>query len=83
MDEEWSMHDANESKVLGLIRPGDLVLDVGGWARSFNRANYVIDSGSYESHGHCYLEHSGLAAQGGEVEHFTAETWIQSDICDR
>ncbi|WP_422930848.1 class I SAM-dependent methyltransferase [Singulisphaera sp. PoT] len=77
------MLDANDSKVLDLIRPGDIVLDVGGWARSFNRANYVMDAGPYETHGLHYKQYQNSGPQGGAVEHFTAETWIQRDICDR
>ena len=76
------MLNANEAKVLDRIGPDDRVLDVGGWARCFNRATHVIDSGPYETHGRHYQEHLNLAAQGGPVEHFTAETWFQRDICD-
>lgn len=77
------MLDANEPKVLDMIRPGDLVLDVGGWARCFNRADYVIDAGPYDTHGLHYKTYENLGPQGGPIEHFTAETWIQRDICDR
>jgi hypothetical protein len=31
-------------KVLSAIKPDDIVLDVGGWACPFNRANWIIDS---------------------------------------
>ena len=77
------MHDANESAVLGQIGPEDVVLDIGGWARCFNRANYVMDAYPYGRHGRHYLESMGLGPQGGDVEHFTAETWIARDLCDR
>jgi hypothetical protein len=76
------MIDQNEARVLSMIRPGDMVLDVGGWARPFNRANYVLDRASYETRGQHYARHHNLLPQGGEVEHFTAETWIRRDICD-
>jgi hypothetical protein len=77
------MLDANEARVLERIAPGDRVLDVGGWARCFNRATHVIDFHPYEGHGRHYFEQYGLAAQGGPVEHFTADTWVARDICDR
>jgi hypothetical protein len=52
------------------------VLDIGGWARPFNRANYVIDQEPYETRGYY-----GLPAQGGDREFFRRETWIERDIC--
>jgi hypothetical protein len=73
----------NESKVLAEIGPNDIVLDVGGWARAFNRANYVIDCHPYETRGRHYREAFGLEPQGGPVERFTAETYIRRDLCDR
>jgi hypothetical protein len=54
----------------------DLVLDVGGWAVPFARADWVIDLMPYESRG----------AYGGRdeaAERFTAERWVQRDICER
>jgi hypothetical protein len=77
------VYEANEAKVLSLIGPEDVVLDVGGWARCFNRANYVLDAAAYETRGTCYREAFQLEAQGGPVEHFTDETWIRLDLCDR
>jgi hypothetical protein len=76
------MLDANEPKVLERIGSGDLVLDVGGWARCFNRANYVLDLFPYETRGRCYREAMDLGPQGGHIEQFSAETWICRDLCD-
>jgi hypothetical protein len=73
----------NEAKVLAQIGANEIVLDVGGWARPFNRANYVLDCHPYETRGRCYLDRMGLGPQGGPVEYFTAETYIRRDICDR
>ena len=73
------MYEPNVQRTLELIKPTDKVLDIGGWARPFNRANYVLDSGPYESRG--YYGKS-RPAQGGDTECFTAETWIQRDICE-
>jgi len=76
------MFDPNVTAVLERIGPGDRVLDVGGWARCFNRADYVIDVFPYETRGRCYLDGLGLGPQGGEVERFSAETWVVRDLCD-
>ena len=76
------MFPKNVEKVLLEIKPNDVVLDVGGWACPFNRANWIIDSGPYETRG--YYETVGLPkSQGGEKEYFSKETWIERDFCDR
>lgn len=68
--------------VLARIEPGDRVLDVGAWACPFNRADWVIDSQPYETRG--FYATAGLpASQGGDREHFSRETWVVRDICDR
>jgi len=74
------MYEPNVQRVLDSLSPSDVVLDIGGWARPFNRANYVIDAEPYETRG--YYGHT-LPAQGGEQEHFTKATWIQRDMCDK
>ncbi len=74
------MFEPNVARVLDLIRPSDVVLDVGGWGRPFNRANYVIDAQPYDTRG---FYGKALPAQGGAREHFTAGTWIQRDVCER
>lgn len=71
------MLDSNVDAVLKMIQPHHIVLDIGGWARCFNRANYVIDAERYETRG--WL----APAQGGSRELFTSKTWIQRDICDK
>lgn len=59
--------------------PGDaLILDVGGWARLFARADWVIDLKPYETRG-LYGYDQGSPAE----ERFTADTWVQRDICAR
>jgi hypothetical protein len=74
------MHEPNVKKVLDLLGPNHIVLDIGGWARPFNRANYVLDAEPYETRG---FYGSSRPAQGGTVEHFTKGSWIQRDICHR
>ena len=69
-------------EVLAQIAPGDLVLDVGGWACPFNRANWVVDCEPYETRG--YYAKVGLPGScGGDRESFARETWVCRDICSR
>jgi len=72
----------NVKEVLSRIKPNDIVLDVGGWACPFNRADWVIDAEPYETRGF-YERHGMGKAQGGEKEYFSKDTWIQRDICDK
>lgn len=74
------MFEPNAARILASLSPNDVVLDIGGWARPFNRANIVVDAEPYETRG---FYGSSAPAQGGTVEHFTRETWIQRDICER
>lgn len=76
------MLEENVAPVLDLCGPKGRVLDVGGWASPFNRADYVMDTNPYETRG--WYGTVGLPkSQGGEREFFTKQTWIQRDICDR
>jgi hypothetical protein len=70
------MLSASVDRILGSVGEDDLVLDVGGWARPFARADWVIDLMPYESRGM-------LGRDGGTEERFSATTWVQRDICDR
>jgi len=74
--------EQNVQKVLARLGPDDLVLDVGGWACPFNRAQYVLDAQPYETRGF-YRTFGGPPSQGGDREWFRRETWIQRDICAR
>lgn len=72
----------NANQVIAHISSNDLVLDVGGWACPFNRANWVLDAEPYETRG--FYEKIGLPkSQGGEREYFSKDTWVQRDICDK
>jgi hypothetical protein len=76
----------NSDGVMRLLSPADVVLDIGGWAHPFNRANYVMDSGSYETRGYynrTFAKANPFPPIGGTEEYFTAETWIQRDICEK
>jgi len=64
------------------LRPSEQVLDVGGWACPFNRAQWILDAEPYETRGY-YRTFNGPAFQGGAREWFDKSTWVQRDICDR
>ncbi|MGE4428838.1 MAG: methyltransferase domain-containing protein [Solirubrobacteraceae bacterium] len=54
-----------------------LVLDVGGWAAPFNRADWVIDAMPFETRGQMGFSY------GGDRERFGADTWVARDVCAR
>jgi hypothetical protein len=54
------------------------VLDVGGWAKPFARADAVIDLMPYETRG-LYGYDEGTR----DAERFTEATWVRRDICSR
>ena len=64
----------NPASLLAHIRENDVVLDVGGGAIPFARANYVLDLGSYSER---------RQALGPGPERFTEKTWVVQDVCDR
>jgi hypothetical protein len=74
------MFAPNADRILAAVAPDDIVLDIGGWASPFNRANHVVDAEPYQTRG--YYRTVGLPAnQGGDREFFTASTWHRRDIC--
>jgi hypothetical protein len=76
------MYEPNAQLILSRLAGSDVVLDVGGWACPFNRANIVIDAEPYETRG--YYRDLGLPpSQGGATEHFGPESWYQRDLCAR
>lgn len=76
------MFEPNVDALLARLQPDDLVLDVGGWACPFNRAQWILDAQPYETRGF-YRTFGGPPFQGGEREWFCRETWVQRDICAR
>ncbi|MFL5885739.1 MAG: class I SAM-dependent methyltransferase [Thermoleophilaceae bacterium] len=57
--------------------PGDAtVLDVGGWGRPLTRADWVLDVMPYETRG-------AYGRDGTPPERFSADTWVQRDMCER
>jgi hypothetical protein len=71
------MREGARQRVLERLGDDDLLLDVGGWAVPFPRADWMLDLAPYETRGEWGYE--GDPAE----ERFTAETWVQRDICDR
>jgi hypothetical protein len=76
------MLEENVNLLLARLAPSDLVLDVGGWASPFNRAQWVLDAEPWETRGY-YRTFGGAASQGPAEEWFTRDTWVRRDICDR
>ena len=70
------MLEASAERILREAADEDAILDVGGWASPFGRADWVIDLMPHDTRG---LYGPGL---GGE-ERFTAEPWVERDVCDR
>ncbi len=68
---------ASRARILELLGDDDVVLDVGGGASPFARADWVIDLLGYEQRGRY-----GTVPGPGE-ERFGADSWVQHDICDR
>ena len=71
-----SVLDASAARIVEQLPDDALVLDVGGWGSPFERADWVLDLLPYETRG-LYGYDRATA-----VERFTAQTWIQRDICD-
>ena len=64
--------------ILARLSDDDLVLDVGGWAAPFNRADWMLDLMPHATRG--ALVPGGY---GPGPERFDAERWVTRDICDR
>ena len=70
------MYKGNINKVLNLIKEGDKVLDIGGWAGTLNRATHVIDINPYETR-------NKIHQIDKTKEYYSKKTWIQRDVCDK
>jgi hypothetical protein len=71
------MLEASRDLILQRLNDGDAVLDVGGWAQPFGRADWVIDLLPYETRG-LYGE-----APDPARERFSSTSWVQHDVCAR
>lgn len=80
------MFKANSELIMQRLKPDDKVLDIGGWALPFNRANFIMDAEAYETRGYynrTFARNNPFPPIGGNVECFNAQHWIQRDICDK
>jgi hypothetical protein len=59
------------------LAPEAKLLDVGGWAVPFSRADYVLDLAPYDTRG--AFGYDGAPEQ----DRFSAGTWIVRDVCAR
>lgn len=67
---------AHREALLRRLSDDARLLDVGGWAVPLERADWVIDLLPYATRGQ-------YGASDPARERFTAETWVERDICDR
>jgi hypothetical protein len=74
--------ETTRERLFASIPDGAIVLDLGGWGDPFERADWVIDFGSYETRG--YYERAGWTDPARTVRpaRYTEATWIQRDVCD-
>lgn len=70
------MFEKNVGVILGQTSASDIILDIGGWARPFNRANYVLDIMPYENR-------DIFGSLGPEKELFTKDSWIIHDVSSK
>lgn len=68
----------NTERLIARLGDRDLVLDVGGWAKPFARADWVLDLMPYETRG-LYGYEQGVR----EEERFSVDTWVVRDMCAR
>ena len=76
------MVEATRKKLLEHIRDDDVVLDIGGWADPFERADWIMDVGAYESRG-LYQRAGWTDAVERPAERFSESTWIQRNASDK
>jgi hypothetical protein len=71
----------NARRLLKTIPVGAKVVDVGGGAAPFPRADYVIDAMPYEKLG--AGSDGNIHETLGIEPHYSEDRWIQTDLCDR
>jgi hypothetical protein len=67
---------ASRTRIAELVGEDQLVLDVGGGASPFERADWVVDLLPYEDRGRY-----GYPSGPERRERFSGETWVSFDIC--
>lgn len=76
------MLESSRQRVVDTVGPEAVVLDVGGWADPFERADWVIDLMPYDTRG-LYERMGWTGPRRRETERFSPETWVERDICNR
>jgi hypothetical protein len=71
--------EASRRRITDELPATALVLDVGGWAKPLERADWVLDLLPYETRG--LYGYDRQASEGRE--RFTPDTWVTRDMCDR
>ena len=75
------MNLANAKRLIGTLPSNALVLDVGGGASPFPRADWVVDAVPYEGRGTGSDGNAHTAL--GVTQRYAPETWVQVDLCAR
>jgi hypothetical protein len=70
------MLDTARDRIAREVPDDARVLDVGGWAKPYPRADWVVDLLPYETRGL-------YGAESDEPERFDAGRWVRLDICAR
>lgn len=65
-----------------MLRDDAVVVEVGGWANPFERADWVVDLMPYETRD-LYERKGWIEPRGRRTERFGPHTWIERDICSR
>src|SRR5687768_18392273 len=76
------MLPASAQRIVERLLDSDVVLDIGGWAYPFPRADWVIDVMPSETRG-LYGRKGWIEAGSPEPERFDASRWIERDVCAR
>jgi hypothetical protein len=71
----------NARRLLGIIPGEAMVVDVGGGAAPFPRADYVIDAMPYEKRG--VGSDGDIHKRFGISPRYSEDRWIQTDLCSR
>lgn len=72
---------ASRATINSRLDPDAVVLDIGGWADPFPRADWVVDLMPYRSRG--LYSTPAAAGNAPEPERFSERTWIERNACDR
>lgn len=75
------MLPATRQRLLESLDPDAVVLDVGGWADPFERADWVLDLMPYATRG--LYQRQGWVEPRRVPERFQRQTWCERDLCDR